>query len=102
MVAEHGDRVVGFIVYELGKKSLRILNLAVIPSRQGRGVGRKLVRHLIDKLSPNRRRQLIAFVRDGNLDAHLFFKAVGCRACGVIDDFFDNGETAYQFRYVVQ
>ena len=46
MVAEHGERVVGFMIYELHKTRLHILNFAVAADVRRRGVGRQM----IDKL----------------------------------------------------
>src|SRR5215467_12994633 len=39
MVAEHNDRVVGFMIYELHKNRLHILNFAVHPSARRLGIG---------------------------------------------------------------
>ena len=40
MVAEQGERVVGFMIYELHKAKLHILNFAVHPAFRRYGVGR--------------------------------------------------------------
>ena len=49
MVAEHDERVVGFMIYELHKNRLHILNFAVHPDFRRRGVARGMVRKLIGK-----------------------------------------------------
>ena len=43
MVAEHEDQIVGFMVYELHKSKLRIMNFAVAPWVRRRGVGQQMV-----------------------------------------------------------
>ena len=47
MVAELGERVVGFMIYELHKSRLHILNFAVAPHARRSGVGRQMVEKLI-------------------------------------------------------
>ena len=41
MVAEQGEKVVGFMIYELHKAKLHILNFAVNPAWRRNGVGAK-------------------------------------------------------------
>lgn len=95
MVCEHGERIVGFMVYELvGDGLLRLLNLAVASTHQRRGVGRYMVRKLIDKLTPNRRKLLSVEVRETNVAAQLFFKALGLKATKTLRDFYDDTEDA--------
>ena len=50
MVAEHEERVVGFMIYELHKNRLHILNFAVSPGCHRGGVGMSMVKKLIGKL----------------------------------------------------
>jgi [ribosomal protein S18]-alanine N-acetyltransferase len=86
MVAEHGDRVVGFMIYELHKKRLEILKCAVHPNWRAEGIGRQMMEKLINKLSHQRRDKLTASVPERNLDAQLFFRAMGMRAIAIVDD----------------
>src|SRR6188474_3566621 len=43
MVAEHNERVVGFMIYELHKNRLHILNFAVQEEFRRRGVGTQMI-----------------------------------------------------------
>lgn len=102
MVAECDDRVVGFMIYELHKNRLHVLNFAVIPSARRGGVGRAMVAKLLGKLSQERRNRVMLEVRETNLEAQLFFKSIGFKAVSVLRDFYeDSDEDAYlmQFRY---
>src|SRR5215213_10091464 len=58
MVAEQGERVVGFMIYELHKQKLHILNFAVHPQCRRHGVGAQMVTKLIGKLSSHRRTRI--------------------------------------------
>lgn len=98
MIAEAGDRVVGFKVYELFPNRVHLLNIAVHPDFHGMGVGGTLVSNLLGKLSEGRRVRITTEVRERNLDAQLFFKRFGFRATSVLRDYYDDSEEdAYVF-----
>jgi ribosomal-protein-alanine N-acetyltransferase len=100
MVALIEDRVVGQMIYELHRTRLHLLNFAVLPSMQRRGVGRGLIDKLKRRLSPKRRTRIVTDVRESNLDAQLFFRALGFRAVDVLHDFYDDTtEDAILFQY---
>lgn len=100
MVAEQGERVVAFMIYELHKTRLHILNFAVSPDVRRRCVGQQMVEKLVSKLSSQRRTRISLEVRETNLDAQLFFKESGFRATSVLRDFYeDSPEDAYLMQY---
>jgi ribosomal-protein-alanine N-acetyltransferase len=100
MVAEHDERVAGFMIYELHRNRLHILNFAVAAEFRRRGVGRQMVEKLIGKLSSQRRNRIMLEVRETNLAAQLFFRDLGFRAVSVLRDFYvDTTEDAYLMQY---
>ena len=102
MVAEHEGRVVGFMIYELHRTRIHLLNFAVGSLYQRRGVGSQMIAKLIAKLSVQRRSRILLEIRETNLDAQLFFRENGFRAISVIHSFYDDTpEDAYllQYRY---
>ncbi len=102
MVAEHDDRVVGFMIYELHKTRLHILNFAVGENWRRRGIGTQMSAKLVGKLSQQRRSRVTLEVRETNLAAQLFFRNQGFKAVSVLRAFYeDTPEDAYvmQFRY---
>ena len=103
MVAEHEEQVVGFMIYELHKAHLHILNFAVGRSLQDQGIGKQMVQKLIGKLSHQRRSRILLEVRETNLPAQLFFRSVGFRATSVLRDFYDDTtEDAYRMEFLYQ
>lgn len=84
MVAECGERVVGFMIYELHKSRLQVLNLAVAPEYRRMGVGRQMVAKLVGKLSSHRRTKILLQTRESNLPAQLYFRALDFRAVEVV------------------
>ena len=102
MVAEYDERVVGFMIYELHKDQLHVLNFAVRPDVRRRGVGRQMVEKLIGKLSQQRRTRVLLEIRETNLAAQVFFRNLGFVATTVLRDYYDDTtEDAYvmQYRY---
>jgi ribosomal-protein-alanine N-acetyltransferase len=100
MVAEYDDRVVGFMIYELNKNRIQVLNLAVDAEFRRRGVGTQMIAKLIGKLSSQRRTRIALEVRETNLAAQLFFRSSGFRAISVLRNFYeDTPEDAYLMQY---
>jgi [ribosomal protein S18]-alanine N-acetyltransferase len=102
MVAEQNDEVVGFMIYELHKNRLHLLNFSVNPEARRSGVGSAMMEKLASKLSTDRRNRIMLEVRETNLEAQLFFKNFGFKAISVLRDFYeDTTEDAYlmQYRY---
>src|SRR5687768_500758 len=100
MVAEHDERIVGFMIYELHRNRLHLLNFAVNANVHRRGVGSRMITKLISKLSMQRRDRITLEVRETNLAAQLFFRQMGFRAMAVLRDFYDDTvEDAYLMQY---
>jgi len=100
MVAEHGEKVVGFMIYELHKAKLHILNFAVHPQWRRHGVGAQMIAKLISKLSSHRRTRITLEVRETNLAAQLFFSKQEFKAQRVLRAFYgDSGEDAFLMEY---
>jgi ribosomal-protein-alanine N-acetyltransferase len=102
MVAEYEDRVVGFMIYELHKTRIHVLNFAVAPELRRMGAGSQMIAKLSAKLSTQRRSRIILEVRETNLGAQLFFRENGFRAVSVLHGYYaDTPEDAYimQHRY---
>ncbi len=102
MVAEADDRVIGFMIYELHKSRLHILNFAVHPGTRRAGIGGMMVAKLVNKLSTHRRQKITLAVRERNLPAQVFFRAFDFKATRVLRNYYeDSGEDAFQMEYRV-
>lgn len=100
MLAEHDNRVVGFMVYGLSKTRISILNFAVAAAFRRQSVGGQMIEKLINKLSQQRRQEIVLEVRETNLAAQLFFRSQGFQAIGVLRGHYaDSAEDAYAMRY---
>ena len=101
MVAEVDQRVVGYMVYELNRTHLAILNIAVDPAFRRRGIGRQMIEKLAGKLRPTARTSLRLHVMEPNVAAQVFFRSCGLKAVAIKDEWFETGETAYEMRLSV-
>jgi len=98
-VVEIDEKVAGYMIYNLNKNHFEILNFAVHPDYRRQGVAEKMINHLKDKLTIERRRSIFLKVADFNLDMQLFLRSQGMRAVGVKDNHYDDDSSAYTFRY---
>lgn len=104
MVVERDERVVGFMVYELHKTRLHVLNIAVHPDFRRQRVGAAMLAKLVVKLSLARRTRIALEVRETNLAAQLWLARQGFRWRITLHDFYDDWQTtedAYFFEYVL-
>lgn len=100
MVSLSGETVVSFMVYELCKHRLNLVNFAVHEDWRFKGVGRAMVKKLVTKLSKDRRSRITLEIRETNLDAQLFFRAMGFKCVSTIRGFYeDTDEDAFAFSY---
>ena len=94
--AEFGEKIVGFMIYELHKTKFHIINFAVHPDYRRQSVGKQMAEILVSKLSDHRRTRVTVEVRETNSVAQFFFRSMGFRATGVFRQFYaDSGEDAY-------
>lgn len=92
--------VVGFMIYELHKTKIHVLNIAVHPKFRRLGVGEQMVAKLIGKLSRHRRTHITLAVRETNLSAQLFFRSMEFRAVKLLHGYYqDSGENAFLMEY---
>jgi len=102
MVAERNGMAAGYMLYELHKRHLFLVNLAVDPQFRRSGVGSRMIAKLQRKLSVNRRESLEVKVRESNLPGLAFLRSCGfVAACVLHDEYSEVGEDAYVLRYTL-
>ncbi len=89
MIVERGELPRGYMIYKLYSTSIFLYQLAVDPDWRRQGLGSRLLGRLKEKINPTSRRKFIQTnLPETELEAHLFLKANGFRAFGVIDDSY--------------
>ncbi len=89
----HG-KVAGLIVYELEKKKIHVINIAVAPDFRRQGVASQIIDNLKRSIGGTRS-QIYANVLDTNFAAQKFYQKQGFSATGVDRNFFDGDRDAY-------
>jgi ribosomal-protein-alanine N-acetyltransferase len=99
-VAVLDGQIVGFIMYDLHRPRISLLNMAVSPAYRRKGIGRSLVEFVIGKLKEGYE-SIGLGVRETNLDAQLFFRdGVGFEYAATAKDTYEESqEDAYIFEY---
>jgi ribosomal-protein-alanine N-acetyltransferase len=97
MVAEFGEEVVGFMVYQLRPHSVYVYNLAVAPARRRLGVGEAMIGKLKGKLRGGGRTRICFDMPETNVPAQLFLRAQGFLCVRQDRGMF--GEDGYRMQY---
>ena len=99
-----GKGVAGYVLYELHKSRIHILNFAIDAECRRQGVGKRLIEHLVAKLHSERRYKIVAEIRESNVAAQLFFRDCGFRAVAILSEFYSDspGEDAYLFAFSIK
>jgi ribosomal-protein-alanine N-acetyltransferase len=98
MVAESGGQVVGYMLYELNRRSVEILSCGVHPHYRRRGVGRKLIWSVKKRLT-EKRRWVETTIEERNLDGQLWLKGCGFDCVEILTQFFGDDCDGYLFRF---
>jgi ribosomal protein S18 acetylase RimI-like enzyme len=97
MVADLDDRVVGVLIYDVGRVSkVKLIALAVSEDYRRKGVGKGLLSLVTSKLDA-RRNKIELSVSEYNLTAQLFLRSLGFKAVSVVDN--DPSPSEYRFLY---
>ena len=100
MVADWDEIVVGYVIYELHKAHIHIVNIATSPDLPRHKIGSAIIDKLTNKLSYQRREKISLEVRETNLAAQLFFKQAGFEWVSTLKDFYkDTEEDGYAMEY---
>ena len=93
--AFEGDRLVGYIVNSRYVDAWHVMNVAVDPDRQGRGIATALLQHLFEVTADDERRGYTLEVRVSNDGAIRLYERLGFEARGIRRGYYtDNREDA--------
>ena len=98
MVAERNEEVVGYMVYELHKTRIELLNFAVRARSQRLGVGSAMIEKLKSKLAYERRNKISLELRERNLDGQLFFRQAGFKCTSILHGWYAVEEESVAYR----
>ncbi|MDO6526408.1 ribosomal protein S18-alanine N-acetyltransferase [Motilimonas sp. 1_MG-2023] len=76
-VLSQDERVLGYYVASQAGVEATLLNIAIAPNEQGKGLGRKLLEHLLDHASTKQIEEIWLEVRESNQSAHHLYNELG-------------------------
>lgn len=94
-VVLEGERVVGYFVAWFLRQDVHLLNIAVARSRQREGIGRSMMRFLLDMAERELKEMFTLEVRESNAGAIEMYRSLGFRPVGVRRQYYeDDNENA--------
>jgi len=93
---EEGERIVGFMGVWYMIDQLHLVTIAVDPTRQGRGLGQRLLLECLDLAREAELNEVVLEVRESNARARALYESFGFRKAGELRDYYkDDHETAF-------
>ena len=94
-VALQKDEVIGYVIAWFLRGEVHILNLAVAKSQQRRGIGRRMLAHVVDLADSEHCHMITLEVRVTNEPAKLLYLSMGFAPVGIRRRYYhDNNEDA--------
>lgn len=87
-VLENGMEIQAYGVMSVGAGESHILNLCVRPDLQRRGLGRRMLRHLLNLARLHRAKTVLLEVRPSNKAALMLYKDMGFNEVGVRRNYY--------------
>ena len=94
-VAAVDSRVIGYCIAWFIEQEVHLVNIAVTPQYQNRGIGRALLTRLLEEAAARRKQTVTLEVRQSNAGAQAFYRRFLFQAIGVRKRYYsDNREDA--------
>lgn len=103
IVAEKNHKIIGFIVgVKLISDDAKILMLAVSENIRRQNVGSDLFNSFLNEISKQKIKSVELEVRTDNVNAVNFYKKQGFKIIETLQNFYQNGEDAYQMKKIIR
>jgi [ribosomal protein S18]-alanine N-acetyltransferase len=87
-VYRQGERCVGYAVMSVKAGEAQVLNICIDPDVQGRGLGRRLMGHLVEVAWKRDADTVFLEVRVSNLAAYALYSSMGFNEVGMRPDYY--------------
>jgi len=88
VVYENGDELLGYGVMSVVVAEAHILNICVLPEKQGQGLGRDLLNYMVDLAREKRLETMFLEVRMSNKVARNLYDRVGFNEVGIRKNYY--------------
>lgn len=82
------EKIIGHGILSIAASESHILNVCVHPELQGKGYGRALTKHLLDKAELARAERVFLEVRSSNRVAYELYESLGFNEIGVRENYY--------------
>ena len=100
IVAEYKNKIIGYMIYELDKEDIHVVNIAVHPEFRRAGVGSQMIAKLLPKLGV-KRKAIDLIISERNLALQLFLKENDFKAIEVLHKYFGKDD-AYVMNFQIE
>jgi ribosomal-protein-alanine N-acetyltransferase len=98
LVAEAGDRVVGYCIGRIARGSGSVESIAVAPAFRGTGAADVLLRSLLRRFRRRGAKGAGLMVKESNLRARAFYERYGFRRVRRVPRYYEDGATGLLMR----
>jgi ribosomal-protein-alanine N-acetyltransferase len=95
VVAKEGEKILGYGILKKEKKQGLIFSLAVSPEMQNRGIGKEIMKRLIEIAKKENLKKIYLHTRETNFKAIAFYQKFGFNIVRLEKKFYSTGENAY-------
>jgi ribosomal-protein-alanine N-acetyltransferase len=95
LVAKEGKEILGYGICQKKGKQGVVFSIAVRKKHRGRGVGKEILKNLIEILKNSGCKEIILHVKENNQKAISFYERFGFKIRKKIEKYYSNGESAY-------
>lgn len=99
LVARLGNRTIGYVMGELHPRGAEVVSLAVAPGYRNRGIGRRLMRRLLNRMERGGIVRVFLMVREGNTAAIALYRSLGFRRVRRVPGYYGDGECGIRMRW---
>ena len=95
LVFKNGEEIIGYVIGQKEGEKGKIISLAVKKNEQKKGIGKKLVNHLINNFQKDGVNSILLHVREKNQNALAFYQKLGFKLRKTAKNFYADGDSAF-------
>ncbi len=95
LIAKDKEKIFGYGILKKEKENGLIFSLAVLPERQNQGIGKEILRKLIELAKEKKLKKIYLHTAERNFKAIAFYQKFGFNIIKLKEKFYSTGENAY-------
>lgn len=91
-IIETDQKLIGYLMLRFGTNEIDLINIAILPQYQKRGIGTSLLNHFLNQIPP--KTSVFLEVERGNFPAINLYLKSGFKKIGIRQNYYQNGSDA--------